>query len=418
MTSERATEFKVWYRPQFISNVCHICKTAPGNESLTCPGCGLVSYCSQRHLEEDEDDHEDICDALKGVVELLGTKRAHDKAYLLGPDQWREFRLGVANLCSKQLGRPLMPWETEVCLYPPHCATCHKFCTATERCLECHSISWCSSQHKPKQHSEHCRQLTLMRQILQRKVHVIKAPQLNGVPADMNSLFSEGGDVVTFSLLTEIATSPLTILQHLTNSESASVHIIGPEPHFEANNLSKWEIFLFNLLPSVLSLTLNFVGPEIGPLPPRKINKNGRTLNFTFHQVLYHDFISKGCVSIPSLICALNPGLYRSQGFDGQDSWQDTIDAMFKHTDVPVLVTAYTKKRNWYGPRTNQKPSAQSKNDRRTKSQPILQLETTNELCIGRLQSRHFQKCILYCPHRLIGIGITCIKNCYLWHDD
>lgn len=42
------------------------------------------------------------------------------------------------------------------------------------------------------------------------------------------------------------------------------------------------------------------------------------------------------------IVCFFNPGLYRSTGFNGQDTWPDTIQAAMS-LGAPVLVTSYTE---------------------------------------------------------------------------
>ncbi|XP_014262423.1 uncharacterized protein LOC106674299 [Cimex lectularius] len=338
MSIKKATEFKIWYRPQFCHSICHICQKSIQENKLICPSCQMVSYCCSEHLEEDLDDHEEICEALKEAGRLLSSEHPLKKAYLLGPEELRNFRLGLVGLCSRFLGRPLASWEIEVCLFPAVCASCHKFELDLQVCQSCFHTRWCTEQHRPKNHDLYCAELSLFREILQRKVHVVHPPSLEEEPSCMETMKTD--DRVIFSLLTEVASSPLSILHVIPKKETSVVHVIGPEPHFEANNLAKWDIFLFELLPNTKHLRLMFVGPEIGPLPQRTISHDGRILSITFHQLLYHEF--KG--ERPDLVCAFNPGLYRTAGFDGKDTWSASINEMFSFPGVPVLITAYTVK--------------------------------------------------------------------------
>lgn len=303
-----------------------------------------------KHLEDDLDDHEELCDAINNVAKILGSEHVLDKAYLLGAEQLRDFRLGLIALCAKHMQRQLLPWEMEVCLFPPMCATCHKFHpNKLINCKNCLHTKWCSIGHKPKNHDKYCDQLILFRKILQKRIHVIHSLQLQSLPENMGQLLTESNDQIEICLLSEIATSPFSLLNALPkemNDINLTIHVVGPEPNFEANNLVKWEAFLFDLLPSSIKLVnLIFIGPEIGPFNTRTVTKAERRLEFKFHQLLYHEYVNSNGINMkPNLIAALNPGLYRNEGFQGQDTWSETISAMFLHSSVPVLITAYTEK--------------------------------------------------------------------------
>lgn len=43
-----------------------------------------------------------------------------------------------------------------------------------------------------------------------------------------------------------------------------------------------------------------------------------------------------------NVVCFYNPGLYRATGFNGLDTWPDTIKAAVSF-DCPVTVTSYTE---------------------------------------------------------------------------
>ncbi|XP_066909500.1 putative protein MSS51 homolog, mitochondrial isoform X2 [Halyomorpha halys] len=329
--------YKMWYREQFLSGSCHVCKSSCPAVELRCQECKLVLYCCFQHLEQDIDEHEEICMALAAVAKRLGVQRPMDKAYLLGDEAYRQFRSGVMSLCSAELGRSLQPWEQELILFPQNCASCHRL-DGLQLCAQCRLASWCCPGHRPPAHDKHCSQLALYREVARRAVRSIAVPVLEGSPPTSMELLVS--DPVELALLSEIASCPLTVhhcLRLLPSNDNLVVHIVGPEPTFEASNLRKWDDFLCDFLEG--SLTLVFIGPEIGKLPCRRLSRDGRILEYVFVNCLYHDY----CGARPHLVCAFNPGLYRKTGFDSKDTWAETIRSIFEK-GAPFLVTSYTKK--------------------------------------------------------------------------
>ena len=253
-----------------------------------------------------------------------------------GDEAYRQFRSGLMSLCAGELGRPLQPWEQELCLFPPVCASCRRL-DDLQLCPACRLSRWCCPGHRPPSHDRHCRQLCLFREVSGRAVRSLAVPVFGGCPPVSMDF---AADAVEAALLSEIATCPLTVyhcLRHLPSDDNLVVHIVGPEPSFEASNLRKWDDFLCDFLQG--SLTLVFIGPEIGKLPCRRLSKDGRILEYVFKNCLYHEYEG----ARPHLVCAFNPGLYRRTGFDAKDTWAATIQSVFGR-GAPFLVTAYTKK--------------------------------------------------------------------------
>lgn len=70
--------------------------------------------------------------------------------------------------------------------------------------------------------------------------------------------------------MTQIATCPLTAWYSLKLSNNikksmVTIHLIGSELEFEADVLQKWELFFLHLTPSLKTLNIIFVGPELNP---------------------------------------------------------------------------------------------------------------------------------------------------------
>ncbi|XP_043600064.1 uncharacterized protein LOC122575315 isoform X5 [Bombus pyrosoma] len=103
-------------------------------------------------------------------------------------------------------------------------------------------------------------------------------------------------------------------------------------------------------------LHLILIGPELQlpkDVPPRllsmvpickKCKSAGRAVIVTFKpEKLYHCLVRdpSQTLATPDLICLFNPGLYRTTGFAGKDTWLETIRE-FSKTLAPTTITSYT----------------------------------------------------------------------------
>jgi splicing suppressor protein 51 len=168
-----------------------------------------------------------------------------------------------------------------------------------------------------------------------------------------------GGTNALILELTEIASVPLTILWALNSEEwhpkeSLTIHVIGAEMEFEGNCPTKWETFLFHLLPpQVLKLKIILIGPELGQCPTPTINLGlcnfckGKKCEVTITHapgLTYHEYIQEQSLNFvpPDVICAFNCKLHEKAGFKGQDSWGLTIPCLRR--GGIILTTAQTEK--------------------------------------------------------------------------
>ncbi|XP_049539497.1 uncharacterized protein LOC125953767 [Anopheles darlingi] len=68
-----------------------------------------------------------------------------------------------------------------------------------------------------------------------------------------------------------------------------------------------------------------------------------RVVAFDFQsRTMYHDYRRSSSYQRPNLICFFNPGLHRTTGYAGIDTWPETIRAATE-PGCPILVTAYTE---------------------------------------------------------------------------
>ncbi|XP_014468613.1 PREDICTED: uncharacterized protein LOC106741307 [Dinoponera quadriceps] len=368
---EDTLELNFWPRFVFASNLCLICME---RSRETCEFCGMVSYCSDEHKKQGWPRHRDLCEVLTEVCAIGGGLSLMTE---LTPDDYRIYRLKLIEIVECRLGRPLELWEKEVILYPRVCRSCRHFSKALLYCPDCEIELYCRGHEDG--HEQWCREFQVFRRVLlmqHENGHV--DPEIPDtfqkdplcLPDDFDSLMARlydclpyyrDMDCYTYCNLSHISTIPLTALYSMQIScqnwgivDTFVVHVIGAEFQFECINLHVWEKFFLHLIPNLKRLRLMFIGPELRlPTVPLKLltavkicsacKTSDRHVNVSFHPgKFYHDFCRSKQFIKPDLVCLFNPGLYRETGFEGRDTWPDTIREFCK-TSVPICVTSYTK---------------------------------------------------------------------------
>lgn len=368
---EDTVELNFWPRFVFVSNLCLICME---RSEKTCEFCGMVSYCTIKHMKEDWPKHRDLCKVLTEVCTIGGGLSLLSE---LNADDYRIYRLKLIETVQCHLDRPLQLWEKEIILYPRVCYSCHRFSMALKCCPACEIGLFC--ENHDDRHEEWCREFQVFRRVLfmQHKIGYVdpkfpdtfqKRPFYLPDSFDLlmaqlydHSIYYCNMDCYTYCSLSYISTIPLTTLYSMQVSclnwktiDTFVVHVIGAEFQFECINLHVWEKLFLHLLPNLKHLKLMFIGPELN-LPTVPLNllttvkicstckSSDRRVNVSFHpRKFYHDFCCSKQFIEPHLICLFNPGLYRETGFEGKDTWPETIREFCK-TKVPVCVTSYTK---------------------------------------------------------------------------
>ncbi|XP_020285391.1 uncharacterized protein LOC109855492 [Pseudomyrmex gracilis] len=371
---EDTVELKFWPRFVFVSNLCLICME---RSEETCESCGVVSYCSDKHRKQDWPKHRDLC---KILTEVCTTGGGLSLLPELTPDDYRVYRLKLIEIVECRLGRCLELWEKEILLYPRVCCSCRNFGKILKSCATCGIELFCENHNDNEHEESRCREYQVFRRVLfmQHKNGNVDPDMpdsfqtqplhlTNDFDALMMRLYGRSPyyrnmDCYTYCCLSHILTIPLTTLYSMQIScqcwESINtfvIHIIGAEFQFECINLHVWEKLFLHLLPSLKHLRLMFVGPELR-LPPgvpldlltavklcSACKSSDRRVNVSFHPAqFYHEFCRSKQFVKPHLACLFNPGLYRVTGFEGRDTWPETIREFCK-TRAPVCVTSYTK---------------------------------------------------------------------------
>lgn len=373
-------EYVANHRVTYLANFCHVCKDSLinlGSNVRQCNQCFLINYCSVDHQNLDWPKHESLC---KTVVQLCKRKAVNhlfQDAVGLSPEAYRIFRLNLLVECSYELNRELEPHEREMILYPNICHTCYEYDKPKlESCVKCNCVSYCSTNHRRESHNTWCNDLQIYVSLVryQSKNGIIRTnlPYNTTKIYDMLNLNMESilkimlNDIsllksIEYVTLTEIATAPLTALfamyktnREIENKETLVVHFVGAEWFFELDQPKKWEVFILHFLSNIKRLTLVFIGPEVAQLSKDAIawfknnplcdtckEKKYKVDQYVSPIPLYHDYICSDSYVQPDLICAYNAGLYRNTGYNGMDTWEDTIESILK-LDTPIAITSYT----------------------------------------------------------------------------
>ncbi|KAG5317686.1 MSS51 protein, partial [Pseudoatta argentina] len=368
---EDTVELNFWPRFVFVSNLCLICME---RSEKTCESCGMVSYCTVRHMQQDRPKHHDLCKVLTEVCQIEGGLSLLSE---LNADDYRVYRLKLIEIVQCRLDRPLQLWEKEILLYPRVCCSCRRFSTTLKCCPACGIGLFCENHDGG--HEEWCREFQVFRRMLfmqhknghiepeipdtfqKEPLHLLDNFDLLIAQLFGRSTYYFNMDCYTYCSLSHISSIPLTALysmqiscQNWKTIDTFVVHVIGAEFQYECINLHVWEKLFLHLLPNLKHLKLMFVGPELSlPTVPLDLltavkicsscKSFGRRVKISFHpKKLYHDFCRSKQFIEPHLVCLFNPGLYRETGFKGKDTWPETIREFCK-MKIPVCVTSYTK---------------------------------------------------------------------------
>ncbi|XP_020798098.1 uncharacterized protein LOC110176188 [Drosophila serrata] len=377
-SDDEAEYIEYIYKPRqyFMASLCNFCKAdLCGQNRMPCSRCGLSYYCSGDHMKEDQE-HRQLCYALRQTVDHKG----HEMFYKCGDfsaEQFRSYRIVCIRQVEKEMNRPLSATEQELLLFPLICSESkcreHRL-KRLSICGGCGEVAFCKDkpEHLSKEHTKWCGSYRLFKAFVmfQAKFGRLEPSLPNKVLKElpmaccntrqiMKKLNFNVTNECEYAALTQVSTGPLTawfalkLCERLRNCEELTLHLIGAEIEFEVDVLQKWELFLLHIMPTVKTLNVVFIGPELNPNnisfeQLKKIKccvscrKANRTVNYHFENRLYHDYCKQSQFLSPNLICFFNSGLYRSTGFALEDTWPDTIQAAL-NIKCPVVVTSYTK---------------------------------------------------------------------------
>uniref|UniRef100_A0A182Q307 MYND-type domain-containing protein n=1 Tax=Anopheles farauti TaxID=69004 RepID=A0A182Q307_9DIPT len=376
--SEDTIEYKFTPRPVFIATICQVCKN-PLKSFFHCERCKMVSYCGEDHRRTDEPAHRELCAVL---CETAANRGGHlyQLARKLNVQEYRNLRVHTLNQIELSLRRPMQAFEREIVLFPRICLApdCREWRQELLiECTDCRQVSYCaaSPEHLLASHRRWCKAYLLFQKLILRQrilgriepvlpVRIVTKP--TPLPTNVDEVFKQlyknstvPRDECVYAVLSQIATAPLTALHAYQQTgkpfgSTFTIHLVGAELQFEGDTLDKWEAFFLHLVPEVAVLRVVFVGPELNVenLPIDVISRirmcrtcrmKCRVVAFDFQcRTMYHDYRHSSRYQRPNLICFFNPGLHRTTGYAGLDSWPTTIRAATE-AGCPMVVTAYTE---------------------------------------------------------------------------
>ncbi|XP_043252939.1 uncharacterized protein LOC122397683 [Colletes gigas] len=368
-------ELSVRPRFMFVASLCAVCLE---QSTVFCDYCQMVSYCSTEHRTQGLGVHRDLCEPLKEIRSSISTMLTGESDERLDAEQYRIYRLQLLAILESEIGRPLKLWEKEIVLYPRVCRICCSFLEDPVCCTRCSMESVCKDHDK--EHEKWCKEFQVLRRCLvlqyrhgyadPRLPNALEESPLELLDYNFDDLmrrvyedcpYYREMDSYTYATLSHLCTIPLTALYSMqvacpewSTKTECTVHVVGAEFQFEGVNLQVWEKLFLHFLPNLKTLRVLLVGPELR-LPSGVIanllskvklcsvcKSSKRSVTVLFRQEwIYHELVRNEHVDEPDLICAFNPGLYRSTGFAGEDTWPETIREFCK-SSVPVVVTSYT----------------------------------------------------------------------------
>jgi len=374
-------------RPVFLAHACHVCKRLHSKQCRlkSCGSCRLVAYCSAEHQRAHWPLHRALCKVVTRQMRKLGTDHLYREALnVVNPEKWKQIRFKHMTVCEEMLSRPMEAYEKEMFLYPRACDTCHE--TTPEllhTCHQCHSVSYCCDAHLRKMHSKFCKDLRLLVDIhCYQNEHGVCDPMLpdkmlttyENLPPNIREFLvvsmlgpvkAYGMGNIELAVLSEFASYPLTLLYalqnipvteaaHISRQTELTVHVVGAEFSAECDTITKWDVFLLNVLPGLRKLHVVFIGPELeiaGSRPGvteedftcEPCRGAGKRFTCEFQpNTYYHQYCRSPQFRPPGVICAFNAGIYRTTGHERRDSWLDTIPYLVPDAGVPLILTAYT----------------------------------------------------------------------------
>ena len=142
--------------------------------------------------------------------------------------------------------------------------------------------------------------------------------------------------------LTYAYTCPATVLHachvsKIANKENLVIHIVGARTA-EVEDAPAWSL-ITAYLPTVKSLTLVMVGPELGgddlPTSFNFKNYSDTVIKFVMVKADYRSYAKSKQFKEPDLVAALNCG------FIFYNSWDSSLDPMLRPSGAPLVFTEY-----------------------------------------------------------------------------
>lgn len=344
----------------FYFGLCHFCKST-SDYLQTCSSCKTVSYCSKHHQKADWKSHKDIC---KAISLTFKSKEVKPSCTF---QEWKDYRANFHFTWSTLLKRELLPFESQIWMFPRICNVCYKRLNL-QNCINCKNVAYCSTQHLEQDkinHNQYCKLLRLCMDVdtflYKEKCYpqirftdkTIKLPNniKELLQIEENTIMTESNADIRHVLKSEIMSPGATIAYTIKMScfsqshHDIIIHVVGaaaPEATMDWTIISE---IIFHTTPNITNITYILIGPEVFDTFSNlnlcnTCRDKQRTFDIKIFKRLYHDIVDD--IPKANLIILFNCGLHE---FENQecDDWKNSIKHLLKHRNIPLALTSYTK---------------------------------------------------------------------------
>ncbi|XP_051160579.1 uncharacterized protein LOC127281110 [Leptopilina boulardi] len=359
-------------RTYFYHQICHVCHKYQAK--ITCNRCRIISYCGNKHRNQDQIQHKDICRAILILLNEMSTVNLFENVKTTDSDLWLRAKIDIMKKVKAKLGREMEEFEEQMFLFPKACAICHDSDLSLLKICDCGAFL-CKIHNKDEKHKKLCKILSFAYAICTKENDSNSTLEINSakglyekLPSSMigflNSNFvisrkyENKMDINCHQRLmtSNLITSSLTLRYFINKFDSfltmqtMVIHIIGvKEKDFIEEN--SWKIFLYSM-KELKDLKIIFIGPQVPNCPETIIVETSdfhaigvKRLKIEYRSITYDKYFTSKKFIKPQIILGCNLNIHESKLFEiSKNTWKETILTVEK-VGVPFILTSGTKER-------------------------------------------------------------------------
>ena len=111
-------------RSFFYASICHVCHSE--NSTVTCNRCRMIFYCGNKHQDQHQIHHKDICKVILSMLKEIGASNLFENFKTADPELWLEAKIKLLKKAELKIGRKLEEYEEQMFLFPKTCIVCHE----------------------------------------------------------------------------------------------------------------------------------------------------------------------------------------------------------------------------------------------------------------------------------------------------
>ncbi|XP_043478074.1 reticulocyte-binding protein 2 homolog a-like [Leptopilina heterotoma] len=366
-------------RSSFYPHVCHVCHKEEGK--ITCNRCRIISYCSNKHRDQDQIYHKDICRVILNLLSEMGTANIFDNQSTVDSDSWLQTKVDVMKKVRGKFERKLEEYEEQMFLFPKACAICHVTDSSLLKSCEC-GVSLCKIHNKDESHKKLCKELSIAYKFSQTEIepilmvlmkfHVITGECENSSTTMLDFLKSnvppsmmknvEITQEINFQQLatSKTITDSITLLNVITKKipslikTTMTIHILIAK-RAEIVTENTWTNFLY-LMPKLRNLKIIFIGQQVVNCPEKIVDTStfnlmnagvNKKLTLDYCDMNYKEYSMSKKYEKADVILGSNLNIQDFELLASNESdnyWKETILTLEK-VGVPFILTAGTKER-------------------------------------------------------------------------